>query len=80
MTFDGERADARALDQLETILRDVAEELSGWRARALKAETDLKASGRSAGAAAGPVRPEVEAEKDQWLLERNGKEDEPPDR
>ena len=24
--------------------------------------------------------PEVEAEKDQWLLERNGKEDEPPDR
>jgi hypothetical protein len=24
--------------------------------------------------------PEVEAEKDQWLLERNGKENEPPDR
>lgn len=62
MTFDGERADARALDQLEAILRDVAEELSGWRARALKAETDLKASGRSAGAGTGPVRPEAEAE------------------
>lgn len=61
MTFDGERADARALDQLEAILRDVAEELSGWRARALKAETDLKASGRSAGGS-GPARPEVEAE------------------
>ena len=35
--FDSERADARALEQLEAILRDVAEELSTWRARALKA-------------------------------------------
>ena len=43
MAYEGERADARALDQLETILRHVGEELAGWHARALKTEADLKA-------------------------------------
>ena len=39
MTYVGERLEVReAIDQLEAILRDVAEELAGWRARALKAE------------------------------------------
>ncbi len=43
MTYGGERLEVReAIDQLETILRDVAEELAGWRARALKAEGQLK--------------------------------------
>ena len=44
MTYVGERerADSRALDQLEAILRVVTEEVAGWRARALKAESDLK--------------------------------------
>ena len=42
MAYDGERADARALDQLETILRYVADELAGWHARALKTEAELK--------------------------------------
>ncbi len=43
MTYVGERLEVRdAIDQLETILRDVAEELAGWRARALKAEGQLK--------------------------------------
>ena len=42
------------LDQLETILRHVAEELTGWRARALKAEADLKESGARGGGAGGP--------------------------
>ena len=41
------------LDQLETILRHVAEELTGWRARALKAEADLKESGARGGGAGG---------------------------
>ncbi len=46
MTYVGERLEVReAIDQLETILRDVAEELAGWRARALKAEGELKARG-----------------------------------
>jgi predicted nucleic acid-binding Zn-ribbon protein len=45
-----------AIDQLEATLRDVAEELAGWRTRAQKAEADLKARG-------GPVRnPELESE------------------
>ena len=40
MTYVGERerADSRALDQLEAILRVVTEEVADWRARALKAE------------------------------------------
>ncbi len=42
MTYGGERADAQVLDQLETILRHVADELAGWHARALKAEAELK--------------------------------------
>lgn len=43
MTYAGDRPDVRdALDQLEAILRDVAEELAGWRSRAHKAEADLK--------------------------------------
>ena len=55
MAYDGERADAQVLDQLETILRHVADELAVWRARAVKAEGELKESGgRSGGAAAKP--------------------------
>ena len=61
MTSIGERADARALDQLESILRQVADELAGWRARALKAEADAKSgAGRGAAAAASPARPDPE--------------------
>jgi len=45
LTYGGERLEVReAIDQLEAILRDVAEELAGWRARALKAEGQLKGS------------------------------------
>jgi predicted nucleic acid-binding Zn-ribbon protein len=35
----------QAINQLETVLRDVAEELAGWRWRAQKAESELKARG-----------------------------------
>ena len=46
MTYVGERLEVReAIDQLEAILRDVAEELAGWRARALKAEAEVKVGG-----------------------------------
>jgi len=45
-----------AIDQLEGIVRDVAEELAGWRSRAQKAESELKARG-------GPVKnTELESE------------------
>ena len=53
MVYDGERVDARVLDQLETILRHVADELAGWRARALKAEGELKDLSARASAAGG---------------------------
>lgn len=43
--YDGERADLRALAQLENVLRDVGEELALWRARALKAEADSPRGG-----------------------------------
>jgi hypothetical protein len=46
--YGAERADARALDQLEVVVRELADELASWRARALKAEGDLKAGGRGA--------------------------------
>jgi hypothetical protein len=42
LAYDGERADSRALDQLETILRHVADELSTWHSRAIKTETELR--------------------------------------
>jgi chromosome segregation ATPase len=55
LAYDGERADAQVLDQLETILRHVADELAGWRTRAVKAEGELKESGgRGGGSAAKP--------------------------
>src|SRR5437879_9006321 len=53
LAYDGERADAQVVDQLEAILRGVAEELAGWRARALKAETDIKELRGGAGGAGG---------------------------
>ena len=54
MAYDGERVDGRVLDQLETVLRHVADELASWRARALKAEAELKESGiRWSGGGAG---------------------------
>jgi len=60
--FDSERADARALEQLEAILRDVAEELATWRARALKAESESKGRAPAAPANAGGRHAEAEAE------------------
>ena len=59
MTYAGDRPDVRdAIDQLEAILRDVAEELAGWRSRAQKAESELKSRGGG-----GLVKnPELESE------------------
>ena len=68
MTYVGERLEIReAIDQLEGVLRDVAEELAGWRARALKAEGELKSAGAGAGAKgtakhAAPAPSESDAE------------------
>jgi predicted nucleic acid-binding Zn-ribbon protein len=66
LAYNGDRPvplDVReALDQLEAIVRDVAEEFAGWRSRAQKAEAELKAGGGTRGVAS-PVRsPELESE------------------
>jgi hypothetical protein len=60
LTYVGERPEVlEAIDQLEAILRDVAEELTSWRSRALKAEADLKAGG---GKVSVQKNPDSEAE------------------
>src|SRR5207302_10553904 len=62
LAYDGERADGPVLERLETILRHVAEELTGWRTRALKAEADLKESGaKGGGGGAGAAKLDLEA-------------------
>ena len=45
--YDGERADLRALDQLEAVLRELGEELAAWRSRGVKAEPGRGAGGGS---------------------------------
>ena len=71
MAYDGERADAQVLDQLETILRHVADELAGWRARAVKAEGELKESGGRGGGAV--AKPDVETRNRVADLEQENK-------
>ena len=62
------------LDQLETILRHVAEELTGWRTRALKAEADLKESGaKGGGGGAGAAKLDLEARGRVADLEQENK-------
>jgi chromosome segregation ATPase len=58
LTYVGERLEVReAIDQLEGVLRDVAEELASWRARALKAEGELKSAGSAARTSAAKHAP-----------------------
>jgi len=75
LAYDGERADAQVLDQLETILRHVADELAGWRARAVKAESELKeTAGRAgAGGAASAAKPDAETRNRIADLEQENK-------
>jgi hypothetical protein len=61
--YDGERADLRALEQLEAVLRELGEELATWRARALKAEPSR--GGGGSGGGGGARASEVESENRQ---------------
>ncbi|HSD32790.1 MAG TPA: hypothetical protein VLB49_12820 [Gemmatimonadales bacterium] len=64
--YDAERADVLALEQLEAVLREVAEELATWRARALKAEGHRGGGGGGRGDGDGRGRAaELEAENRQ---------------
>jgi len=68
LTYVGERLEVReAIDQLEAILRDVAEELAGWRARALKAEAEVKAGG-GGGKIVAPKHPPADSEAENKVL------------
>jgi len=68
LTYVGERLEVReAIDQLEGILRDVAEELAGWRARALKAEGELKSGAKPSAAKHAPA-PSSESDAENKVL------------
>ena len=58
------------LDQLEAILRHVADELASWRTRAQKAEAELKEGGARAG---GAVRPDPETKARAAELEQENR-------
>ena len=47
MAYTYERPDVRALDELETLVRHLLDELAGWRRRCLKAEADLQEAKKS---------------------------------
>jgi len=64
LAYDGERVDTAVLDQLETILRHVQEELAAWRARALKAESDLKDHPVAAAPVRGAALPRHDGDQD----------------
>ncbi len=54
MAYTYERPDLRALDDLEQLLRHLAEEVAGWRRRTLKAEAELQEMRALGGGNAGP--------------------------
>jgi cell division protein FtsB len=67
--YVGERLEPlEAIDQLEAILREVAEELAGWRARAQKAEAELKHRGGERGVGTAPARPDPTLEAENKVL------------
>jgi len=49
-----ERPDQKALSDLEHVVRNLAEELAGWRRRTLKAEGELQQARANGGVLAGP--------------------------
>jgi chromosome segregation ATPase len=54
VTYHYERPDQKALEDLEQLLHNLAEELAGWRRRTLKAEAELQEARANGGVLAGP--------------------------
>lgn len=54
MAYVYERPDAKALEELDQLLRHLGDELAGWRRRALKAEAESHQARSSGGVLAGP--------------------------
>ena len=54
MTYHYERPDQKAVEDLDQLLHNLAEELAGWRRRTLKAEAELQEARANGGVLAGP--------------------------
>jgi FtsZ-binding cell division protein ZapB len=54
IAYHYERPDQKALADLEQVVRNLAEELAGWRRRTLKAEAELQEARANGGVLAGP--------------------------
>jgi hypothetical protein len=54
VTYTYERPDQKALSDLEQVVKNLAEELAGWRRRTLKAEAELQQARANGGVLAGP--------------------------
>ena len=54
VSYTYERPDLRAVEDLERLLRNLSEEVAGWRRRTLKAEAELQEMRSLGGANAGP--------------------------
>ena len=54
MTYSYERPDLKALEDLEQVVSNLADELAGWRRRTHKAEAELQEARANGGVLAGP--------------------------
>jgi hypothetical protein len=54
VAYTYERPDLKSLNELDQVLRHVADELAGWRRRSLRAEAELGEARASGGVLAGP--------------------------
>jgi chromosome segregation ATPase len=54
VAYTYERPDLKALDELETLLRHLGDELAGWRRRSLRAEAELAELRGRGGVSVGP--------------------------
>ena len=71
VAYTYERPDVRALDELETLVRHLHDELAGWRRRCLKAVADLqeaKKNSRGGGDSAASRRRLAELETENQAL------------
>jgi chromosome segregation ATPase len=73
VTYTYERPDQKALADLEQVVRNLADELAGWRRRTLKAEAELQQARANGGVLAGPELTQsrqrvVELETENQLL------------
>ncbi len=74
MAYAYERPDLQAVEEVETLVRHLLDELGGWRRRCLKAEAELqqaRESGPNAGSSPRAVRDRVvQLETENQLLRR----------